>query len=36
MGISPDSTQDDLKRQYIKLAKEYHPDVNPTQNEKFR
>lgn len=37
LGVGKGSTQDEIKKAYFKLAKEYHPDVNkaPEAKEKF-
>jgi len=38
LGVARDATPDDLKRAYRKLAREFHPDVNPAPEsaEKFK
>ncbi|HEX8268426.1 MAG TPA: J domain-containing protein [Flavobacterium sp.] len=36
LGISKDATQDDIKKAYRKLARKYHPDLNPNNAEAHR
>lgn len=38
LGVSKDATDEDIKRSFRKLAKQYHPDVNkePGAEEKFK
>lgn len=39
LGVDKNSTQNDIKKTYRKLAKTYHPDLNPNNNkaqEKFK
>ena len=38
LGVDRDTSFDEIKKVYRKLAREYHPDVNPDPNasEKFK
>jgi molecular chaperone DnaJ len=36
LGVQENATDDDIKKAYRKLSKEYHPDVNPEGAEKFK
>nr|WP_072537240.1 molecular chaperone DnaJ [Anaerococcus mediterraneensis] len=33
LGVNKDASTDDIKREYRKLAKKYHPDLNPGDEE---
>lgn len=36
LGLSPNATDDEIKRAYRTLAKKYHPDLNPGDQEAAR
>ena len=36
LGLSPDASDEDVKRAYRRLAKKYHPDLNPGDQEAAR
>ena len=33
LGVRPDATEDEIKKSYWKIARRYHPDVNPGNQE---
>src|SRR4029079_2658802 len=33
LGLGKEASQDDIKKAYRKLARKYHPDVNPDDKE---
>jgi len=36
LGVEENATEDEIKKQYRKLSKQYHPDVNPDGAEQFK
>jgi DnaJ-class molecular chaperone len=36
LGVDKKSSTDEIKKAYRKLSKQYHPDVNPEGEEKFK
>ena len=36
LEVEENASEDEIKKQYRKLSKQYHPDVNPDGAEKFK
>ena len=36
LGVTPDSSNAEIKSAYRRLARKYHPDVNPDTAELFK
>ena len=36
LGVNKNATPDEIKKAYRNLSKQYHPDVNPAGEAKFK
>ena len=36
LGVAQSATEQEITRAYRKLAKQYHPDVNPGSEDRFK